>query len=275
MKFNKRTALIDADIISYLAAYYSQTKFDDGEVWVDMEAAKAEVRRVTDEWTVDAGCEAALMVLSPDDRTNYRKLIWPEYKTNRKASAKPEHLSQVVAYIRSAFDCIEIPYLEGDDVMGILHTANPDSTVIVSTDKDMTTVPGTIYNPNRNYGHGPVEMAPAAAKQWLFTQVLTGDPTDGYKGVTKCGPVKANKILDEHYQCKLINERFVYSFDEEAAFEDVKQAYLDAGQTLDDFVTNYAMARILTHDLYDADNKRVAIPTAEFGVNRWLDLGAA
>lgn len=268
-----KTALIDADIITYLAAYYSMQKFDDGEVWVDIEAAKEEVKRVTDEWVADAGCDAPLMVLSPPDRTNYRKIIWPEYKTHRKASAKPPHLGAVAEYVAEAYDSTYIPYLEGDDVIGILHTRDPDNTVIVSTDKDMATVPGYHYNPNRTYGMGPVEISQAQAKQWLFTQILTGDPTDGYKGATRVGPKSAEKILRPHYSCVLShNDEPTYYFDEECAFNDAVAAYIAAGDTVEDFVRNYSMAQILTNDLYDESTRTVYLPTAQYGTTKWLQL---
>ena len=188
----KKTALVDADIICYLSAYYSMTKFDDGsEPWIDMSAAKEEVHRVVEEWRQACGAEEVLMVLSPDDRTNYRKIVWPQYKTHRKSGSKPPHLSDVASYIKDSYEWAQVSYLEGDDVMGILHTRDPDSTVIVSTDKDMMTIAGDHYNPNKHFGCGVQSVSQAQADFWLYTQVLTGDTTDGYKGVKRCGPVAA------------------------------------------------------------------------------------
>ena len=268
----KKTALIDADIITYLSAYYSMSKFDDGEVWVDMQSAKDEVHRVVSEWQQGCEAEEVLMVLSPSDRTNYRSIVWPEYKKHRKPGAKPPHLNEVAQYIKDCYNWAMVSYLEGDDVMGILHTRDPDSTVIVSTDKDMATVPGYHYNPNRDYGSGVRHVSQAQADHWLYTQVLTGDSTDGYKGVKRCGPVAAEKILSELHGCDLVRGVPTYWHNPEAIHGAVLDAYERSGQGVSAFLENFAMARILTDDYYISDPKTVLLPTAEYGVNKELRL---
>lgn len=268
----KKTALIDADIITYLAAYYSMTKFDDGEVWTDMEAAKGEVHRVVEEWRTGAECEEVLLVLSPDDRTNYRSIVWPAYKTHRKPGNKPPHIGEVAQYIKDCYDWSMVSYLEGDDVLGILHTRDPESSVIVSTDKDMMTVPGYHYNPNKHTGCGPVRITEAQALTWLYTQVLMGDSTDGYKGVKRVGPVAANKILSGAHGCELVKGVPTYYANHEMLHEATKVAYEQSGQGLGEFVENLSMARILTDDYYISDPKTVLLPTTEYDVNKELRL---
>ena len=268
----KKVALIDADIITYLSAYHSMTKFDDGEVWVDMEAAKKDAATTIAEWTDGAECEEALLVFSPQDRTNYRSIIWPEYKKHRKPSAKPPHLGDVAEFLLGAYESTWTPYLEGDDVIGILHTQDPESTVMVSTDKDMKTIPGFLYNPNKNFGMGPVEISEAEAQAWLYTQVLTGDSTDGYKGVLKCGPVKAKKILDQHSGCALVKGVPTYYTNEHELHEATLRAYLLAGQQPEEFATNFAMARILQDKWFDAAEGVVTLPGVNYTDERFLSL---
>ena len=269
----KKTALVDADIICYLSAYYSMTKFDDGsEPWIDMSAAKEEVHRVVEEWRQACGAEEVLMVLSPDDRTNYRKIVWPQYKTHRKSGSKPPHLSDVASYIKDSYEWAQVSYLEGDDVMGILHTRDPDSTVIVSTDKDMMTIAGDHYNPNKHFGCGVQSVSQAQADFWLYTQVLTGDTTDGYKGVKRCGPVAANKILSPHYGCDVIDGEPKYRCDTAALHAASVEAYERSGQGIGEFIENFAMARILTDDYYISDPKSVLLPTEHYGINQELAL---
>ena len=78
--------------------------------------------------------------------------------------------------------------------MGILATKRPEERIIVSTDKDMATVPGWHYNPNKD-ADGPRYVDAMSAQRFLQWQVLTGDPTDGYKGAKGIGPKKADIIL--------------------------------------------------------------------------------
>ena len=212
------------------------------------------------------------MVLSPSDRTNYRSIVWPAYKKHRKPGAKPPHLNEVAQYIKDCYDWAMVSYLEGDDVMGILHTRDPESTVIVSTDKDMMTIAGDHYNPNKHYGCGIQRVSQAQADHWLYTQVLTGDSTDGYKGVTRCGPVAAEKILSELHGCDLVKGIPTYWHNPKAIHTAVLDAYERSGQGVSAFLENFAMARILTDDYYISDPKTVLLPTAEYGVNKELRL---
>lgn len=269
-----KTSLIDADIIAYTAAYASCTWVTEDEAWYDMGEAEKMVDEIIIDWTQQAECDRSRCILSPDDRTNYRLLLWPEYKTHRKSSKKPPHLSAVIDYIRNMHNGYSVPYLEGDDVLGILHTRKPDSTVIVSTDKDMHTVPGWHYNPNKDHGMGPQYVSPEQATRWLLTQVLTGDATDGYKGAKGVGPKRAEKVLSDFFKLEKTATGFNLSGDPVGCWEVVKDIFESKGQTVEEAVQNLAMARILTTDLYhkSGDRRGVSLPTAHWGVNEVLTL---
>lgn len=273
-----KKALIDADIVAYTAAHATCTWVtnDDGEdeAWPDVGAAGEFVDEIVRAWTRHSGADEPVCVLSPDDRTNYRLLVWPAYKTHRKSSRKPPHLGEVIQYIRDRWDGYHVPYLEGDDVLGILHTRNPDNTVIVSTDKDMHTVPGWHYNPNKDEGSGPRYVCPMMADRWLQTQVLTGDSTDGYKGAKGIGPKKAETVLNNHYVLERQGDQFVLKGDPAAAWEDVMNTFRVTGQPLDEAVQNLAMARILHTDLFRKTNgeRFIQLPTETWGVNTEFKL---
>ena len=67
--------------------------FDGDEVAIpNMDAAREVVDEIVQAWTKHAGADEPMCILSPDDRTNYRLLEWPQYKTHRKSSRKPPHL---------------------------------------------------------------------------------------------------------------------------------------------------------------------------------------
>jgi DNA polymerase-1 len=72
-------------------------------------------------------------------------------------------------------------------------------------------------------------------------QTLTGDKTDGYPGLEGIGPVKADKILKE------------------GTYEEVLQAYRNAGFN-DEFALSQARcARILRHGEYDWATKEIKL----------------
>ena len=70
-------------------------------------------------------------------------------------------------------------------------------------------------------------------------QSLTGDATDGYKGVPQCGPKKAEAILKKVKDGKY--------------YEAVLKTYLEAGLTEKDAITNIRLATILSSNDWDAD----------------------
>lgn len=272
----KKIALLDADIICYTAGHMSVQwiDFDGDEVAIpNMDAAREVVDEIVQAWTKHAGADEPMCILSPDDRTNFRLLEWPQYKTHRKSSRKPPHLGEIQEYLRDRWNAYSVPYLEGDDVMGILATKRPEERIIVSTDKDMATVPGWHYNPNKD-ADGPRYVDAMSAQRFLQWQVLTGDPTDGYKGAKGIGPKKADIILKPHYQLTKSASGFQLQGDPEAAWSDILDVYRTTGQTVEDAVQNLAMARILTTDLYRKSpaGRFVQMPTAVWGENRELHL---
>lgn len=137
--------------------------------------------------------EAVLVFSGPD---NFRKIVWEDYKANRKATRKPlcywaiiEHLRNGEEYRVVSEDC-----LEGDDYIGILAT-RPSATdrIIVSDDKDMQTLPNVqLYR----MGELSATTVESADEFWLY-QTLMGDSTDGYKGCPGIGPKAAALVLQK------------------------------------------------------------------------------
>ena len=138
--------------------------------------------------------------------------------------------------------------MEGDDVMGILHTENSDTTVIVSSDKDMLTIPGRVYNPR----HGEiVEVSLNEANYNWLTQTLTGDSTDGYGGCPRVGKVKAAKALippdDTHHE-------FYLRRNWQIVIDLYRNFYSDPDEAEDNALCQARLARILRCEDYDPDD---------------------
>jgi DNA polymerase-1 len=242
---SRRTLLIDADVVAYESAFSCEKAFEfepgywTWQVEFDevLTAFDAEVERMME--TLKA---SDFKLCLTDSDGNFRLGIHRDYKGGRKSVRKPivlKHLKQFLIDERQAFFK---PGLEGDDCMGILATHPkliPGEKVIVSIDKDMKTIPGLFVRWGAKEEAGIVEISENQAAYFHMTQTLTGDVTDGYKGLPGCGPKKAEAILAGDFN----------SPDE--LWPLVRAAYEKAGLTEDDAIIQARMAKILDAAHYD------------------------
>ena len=240
--------LFDADILLHRFSHANQEKFTwdgpDGveEVVANIDAARAEVQdfilhicglnRSDDFHLVFSGSK------------NFRYEVLPTYKHNRKDLVKPLLFSLLKEFLHENYRCLVWDQLEGDDAMGLLSTKEPGRHVICSTDKDMKQIPGANFN---WYTNTHTNITAEEADRFFYTQVLTGDPTDGYAGIPGCGPKKAAKILDG-----------VSNGD---SWPVIVGAYEAAGLTEVDALQQARVARILRHPEYNFQEKKVTLWT--------------
>ena len=255
-----RTALIDADILAYQAAAVSEKPTDWGDgLWTlhafEEEAALAfetSLNRVLEK------VEATNFLLAFSDSQNWRKDVLPTYKGNRADTRKPMLLKWVRQYANK-YDCLSIPTLEGDDVMGIWATTKSKldpvrEFIICTTDKDLKTIPGKHYNFGRDEFF---EISEHEADKWHMMQTLTGDSTDGYAGCPGCGPVGAAKILQ-----KALDEGTPWANPKqlkEIYWKHVVAAYDKAGFGEEEALVQARVARILRAEDYDTIQKKVIL----------------
>lgn len=225
------TALIDGDIILYLIAHSQQTIYNWGDTGkstvVNYEGATGRFDKEIREITEEAGCTRALICLTGSE--NFRYDVLPTYKHNRKDTPKPELHAFLKEHALNNYECKLIDKLEADDVMGVIASREPSKYVICSTDKDMLTIPAWVYNWNKMTE--PKLVTEEEADLWFFTQILTGDTTDGYKGCPSIGIVKATKILE--------------AVPREQWWEAIVETYATKGLTEEDALVQARVARIL------------------------------
>ena len=198
--------------------------FKRGKKIVNQELDKLKTRFDTDD-----------LLLCWTDRKNFRKDVDPSYKGNR-TKRKPCGYLKLKNWAMDKWPSVMKPGLEADDVLGILATRGDlHNFMIVSPDKDMMQIPCRIYNLKDEY-----TQTPELAERMLYQQTLTGDSTDGYSGAVGIGPKRAGQLLDS---CK------------GEYWPTVVQAFIDAGQTEEDAIRNYNLARILTVNDWDADKQ--------------------
>lgn len=143
---------------------------------------------------------------------NFREQIGTQsqYKGNR-TKPKPVHFENIRKYLQMEHNAVVVQGMEADDAIAIDMTKD-QSIICVSRDKDLRQVQGwhfgyavgkqpefplqyvdfigtlTLPTPKKIQGTGI---------KFFWSQVLTGDATDNYKGLPKCGPVAAYNALSE------------------------------------------------------------------------------
>lgn len=267
-----RTALIDGDIVAFQAAAAAQAHQLD-----ELELQERILSTVKD-WADRAFCIDSIVTMSGPRETNFRKEVFPLYKSNRP-DERPEFLPMAQRIIEDNFTTFKREILEADDCMGILATLrgadgeqvimNP---VIVSPDKDMRTVPGWHFNPRIEDKRGedfPVHVSKQAADRAFVIQWMIGDTTDGYKGIDRFGEKGAEKLLAETSPDEWIEAalRKYMSHKKEYTYEYCLQMA--------------RCARILTADNWDSKAKKPILWTPDVlmseewdDINEWINASA-
>lgn len=224
-------ALIDGDIIAYLAA-----ALNDGDGPDDLIAT---IRRKVHDWTDAAHCSSCKVFMS--EGRNFRHDVYEPYKQNRKGKPKPAGVDYAKEWMLDNYEqALSNSYLEADDRMGLYATEDQCDTeevrVIVSTDKDMLTVPAWLYNPDKSLF--PVKISPEYATMKRYEQWVTGDSTDGYPGIKGVGIKGWEKWVEEG------------DYD----FEDIIDWYEDKGFDRDFALSQYLCCTIKHHGLPKGHN---------------------
>ena len=256
--------LVDADLYLYRCTTFTEQEIcwdADGacNIWsldTDLKTAKEMFFDQLDTFKETLNDDRVILCLS--SAYNFRKDVMPTYKGGRKKIRKPLGYVAMLDWAKHTFSTVQLRGLEADDVMGILATKpeNIGKAVIVSDDKDMKTIPAKIYRPMSDER---LDMSQAEADRNFYIQCLTGDVTDGYSGLKGYGVKTAEKLLGSRPDWSL-----------------VEKAYLKAGLTRKDALTQARLARILRWEDWDYDNKKpILYGSKEHGKSRTLHEGVS
>lgn len=237
-------ALIDGDILAFRTAAAAQEVWD-GEVIVDVNKAIRDVDVALKEWVKFVKPNQIILCFSDPDRVYFRHYVDPTYKNNRSGVERPKALLDVIAYLKDKYTSVVKTGLEADDVMGIMGTdPSIKDPVIVTMDKDLQTVPSKWINPYTL--RRPMKINPRVADiNWLM-QTLTGDSADGYKGCKGIGPKRAEALLGT---TPIFREQWAL----------VERAYIDAGMSTDDAISQARLARILRFTDYREETGEIRL----------------
>lgn len=239
-------ALIDGDIVAFRASAGAQHDIDWGDggdgVTASLSSAVDSARGIIRDWMKLARCDKALLCFSPIDGTNFRRDL-TSYKAHR-SGVKPKYYLDVIDALAEEWPIQRFPRLEGDDVVGVIHTSPKTNTVAVSLDKDFQTLPGLFLNPVK--ARRPQKIGQYEADRWWMMQTLMGDPCDGYRGCPGVGPKRAEAVLSGHSTLLEM-------------WEAVVGTYRARGLTAEDALLQARLARILRREDYDRDTGEITL----------------
>lgn len=235
------TMLIDADIYLFRACSATEVEHDWGDdIWsltTDLKESQDYFKTTISQFQQELGIEDFILCITSSD--NFRKEVLSTYKSNRKGTRKPVGYKALVEWAQEEYPCVSLPKLEADDVMGILATTPNKETYIVSDDKDMMTIEGRLYQPQKLI---KTNISKQEAFLWFLRQTLTGDPVDGYSGIKGIGPKKADQIVDKS-----------------PTWRAVEAEYIKHGYTTAEAKAQARCARILRSSEYDLETETIKL----------------
>ena len=246
------TLLIDGDILVYRTAHIGTQEGFNGEKYVNERRVEAYIESLIEGIKQRLFTKEVLIFLS--GKENFRKKVVPTYKLNRKDIEKPLALDYTYEYLINHPEYMTIieDRLEADDLLGIYATDSDIQGVVCSIDKDLNQIPGYHYNWKNDVFY---VVDSEEAYMLLWRQILAGDPIDGYKGVPRIGPKKANKFLKE------MAEEYEKSFtDIDFWWQTIVQFYEEHGLTEEIARENAICAYILKNGDYDFQTKYIKTP---------------
>ncbi len=238
------TLLIDGDIVLYQYSSTVEHEVDWGDdvwsLWSDAKEAKQLILQYLENLQEMTGTEDLVFCFS--DKDNFRKSIYPEYKASRKGKRKPICYKPLKEWIQGEYPSEQWSGLEADDVLGILATSDKygKEAIIVSEDKDLMTIPSFLWRSG--------ELLTISQKEADYNhlyQTLVGDSTDGYGGLKGVGAKRAAEILKT------------------PTWDSVITAYIKAGYTEEEALTQARLARILRSSDWDDVNKKPILWSAK------------
>ena len=229
--------IFDADMLCFRAASSCEHEIDWGnDLWTlhsDLKECQQKFMSIYNEIMTNLRKHKELGVYEKTmcftDRNNFRKLVLPSYKSNRKATRKPVAYSGLVQWVRENFHAESRAYLEADDLCSLL---SKPGDILVSADKDFQTIPERLFY---NYHKDELKYnTREAADYFWYYQCIKGDSTDGYSGIRGYADKKTEKLFKEFG----------------ASWETVLKAYKDNGYSEEDALVQARVARILREGDY-------------------------
>ncbi len=201
--------LVDADSLIFASCYKKRDKPEDDKYYRDIEDAQAKfdeqfmsiVNKLEDMYPIER------VITFSGSKGNFRKLITPVYKANRKKQELPPLLDEMHQFVKDEYDSVWGYGIETDDMVArywkaLSNEVGRDNVMIVSIDKDYKQFPCLMYN--YHYKHKEVlDISEDEALFNFYEQMIIGDTADNvnyFKGKGKKYAEKYLKECDTKYQ---------------------------------------------------------------------------
>jgi len=193
--------LVDADSLIFASCYKKREHKDDERFYTDIEDCKAKfdeqfmsiVNKLEDMYPVER------VITFSGSKGNFRKLITPVYKANRKVENIPPLLNEMHQFVKDEYDSVWGYGIETDDIVArywkeLSNEVGRNNVMIVSIDKDYKQFPCLIYN--YHYKHKVVlDISEDEALYNFYEQMIIGDTADNVNYFKGKGKKFAEKYL--------------------------------------------------------------------------------
>ena len=194
--------LVDADSLIFASCYRKRETPDDELYYTNIEDSRAKfdeqfmsiVNHLEERYPIDK------VLTFSGSKGNFRKLITPKYKANRKKQELPPLLDEMHQFVKDHYDSIWGYGVETDDMVArywkqISDDIGRDEVMIVSIDKDYKQFPCLMYN--YHYKHKEIlDITEEEAMYNFYEQCIVGDTADNvnyFKG-------KGKKFAEKHFK---------------------------------------------------------------------------
>ena len=193
--------LVDADSLIFASCYKKREHKDDDRFYKDIEDSKAKfdeqfmsiVNKLEDMYNVER------VITFSGSKGNFRKLITPVYKANRKKQELPPLLDEMHQFVKDEYNSVWGFGIETDDIVArywkeLSNEVGRNNVMIVSIDKDYKQFPALIYN--YHYKHKEVlDISEEEALYNFYEQMIIGDTADNVNYFKGKGKKYAEKYL--------------------------------------------------------------------------------
>ena len=193
--------LVDADSLIFASCYKKREHKDDERFYTNIEDSKAKfdeqfmsiVNKLEDMYNVER------VITFSGSKGNFRKLITPVYKANRKKQELPPLLDEMHQFVKDEYNSVWGFGIETDDIVArywkeLSNEVGRNNVMIVSIDKDYKQFPALIYN--YHYKHKEVlDISEEGALYNFYEQMIIGDTADNVNYFKGKGKKYAEKYL--------------------------------------------------------------------------------
>ena len=195
--------LVDADSLIFAACYKKREHKDDERFYTDIEDSKAKfdeqfmsiVNKLEDMYNVER------VITFSGSKGNFRKLITPVYKANRKKQELPPLLDEMHQFVKDEYNSVWGFGIETDDIVArywkeLSNEVGRDNVCIVSLDKDYRQFPAIIYNYHFK-SREILDISEEEAMYNFYEQFIIGASADNVQYFSGRGKVFASKYLKD------------------------------------------------------------------------------